>query len=196
MRCKSIVVWTVFLLLATLSGGCSRADKQAAAEPKDAPEKSAAESKTPPKIDEPEVIELDTNGVPDEEKRALKKLAIYGAKSRLDEQSHVVRVVLEGKQVTNKALDEVVKLPELRSLSLGNSSVTDAGLLKLRELTMLDSLGITNTPVTDAGLKHLEGMPSLRYIWVCENDKLTPQGIASLRDALNGVNVYIMNQKK
>jgi hypothetical protein len=174
-----------FLMAAILGAGCMRAepgnDKT--------PEKTPIADVKPVGHDNPKDPPLD-------EKDPLKNLERYKAKWEVDDQGDVVRVVLEGAQVTNEALDQVVKLPKLKSLSLAWSSVTDQGLEKLQNMTSLEALGITNTPVTDQGLKHLEAIPSLRYVWVCETDKLTKQGIASLRETIDGVNVYIMNEPK
>ena len=132
----------------------------------------------------------------DDEQTVLKNLELYEAKFTLNDKSRVERVELEGGHVTDEALDEIVKLKFLKELSLARSSVTDAGMLKLRELKRLNHLGITETRVSDVGLKHLESMPSLRYVWVCENDRLTKQGIGSLKRALPGINVYVMNNPK
>jgi hypothetical protein len=130
----------------------------------------------------------------DVEQKVLDRLAVYGVRPELDEENRVVRLVLEGKQVTDEALDEVGCLPHLKKLSLHNSSVTDAGMLKVRQCRRLQNLGVTNTYVTDRGLGYVAQMPSLRNVWVCETDKLTPRGIASLRRVLPGVKVHVMNQ--
>src|SRR5207245_3363223 len=113
-----------------------------------------------------------------------------------DDKLRVVQLDLEGRHVTDDALEEVIKLKYLKHLSLRDSSISDAGLSKLRALKRLEGLGITDTLATDQGLKHLEKMPSLRYVWVCETERLTKQGVASLRRALPGINVYIMNESK
>ena len=118
------------------------------------------------------------------------------AKHKLDEKSRVVRLDLEGPHVDDEAIDEVVKLKFLKELNLAHSSVTDSGMQKLRELKRLDLLGVCNTPVTDGGLRHLEKMPSLRHIWVCEHEKLTKHGVATLIKAHPAISVHVTEQAK
>src|SRR5215470_16993683 len=77
-----------------------------------------------------------------EETRVLNALEEYQVKYELDERTRrVVRVMLEGKQVTDDALDDVPKLTQLKRLSLHKSSVTDAGLAKLTEMRRLENIG-------------------------------------------------------
>lgn len=114
----------------------------------------------------------------------------------LDEKGHVVKLKLEGGHVDDPALDLVGNFKWLRSLSLHKATVTDIGLAKLKDLKRLEALGITNTRITDSGLALLHKMPSLKYLWVCETSELTPQGIAALKQALPGLNVYVMNRPK
>jgi len=129
-----------------------------------------------------------------EETRVLRSLEEYEIKYELDERTRrVVRVMLEGKQVTDDALDDVPKLTQLKRLSLHKSSVTDAGLAKLTDMRRLENIGLSETLVTDDGLKHLEKIHSLKNIWLTESDKLTSEGIESLRKALPGVRVNVMN---
>jgi hypothetical protein len=130
------------------------------------------------------------------DKRVLSNLAIYKARYEVDDRGRVVRLILEGKQVTDQALDEVHALPHLNRLSLHNSSITDAGLLKLRVLKRLHSLGVTNTQVTDRGLAYLQQKPCLRHVWVSLNDKLTLRGIASLQRALPALKIHVVNRPR
>jgi hypothetical protein len=128
------------------------------------------------------------------ERAVLRNLEIYDVRYEMDESNRIGRVVLEGKHVTDDALDEVRLLPYLQDLSLHGSSVTDAGLAKLSGMKRLQKLGLTDTKVTDRGLKTLEQMPSLQYIWLCENGRLTSRGIVSLCRALPAARVYVMNR--
>jgi len=138
-----------------------------------------------------------TQPLSSDEKTVLKHLEHhYDAKHSIDEKSRVVRIELDGPHVGDDAIDEVVKLKFLKELSLAGSSVTDSAMAKLRELKRLDHLGITNTNVSDQGLLHLQKIPSLRHVWVCENEKLTKNGIAALKRASPGISVHIMGQAK
>jgi hypothetical protein len=135
------------------------------------------------------------NPATDDEKTALKRLEKnYDAKHKLDDKFRVVRLELEGPHVDDEAIDDVVKLKYLKEISLAKSSVTDVGMDKLRALKRLEHLGITDTRVTDTGLQHLEKIPALRFLWVCESAKLTKEGVASLKQSLPGLTVYVMNQ--
>jgi hypothetical protein len=117
-------------------------------------------------------------------------LGPFNPESKSGGDGRVVELKLEGKQVTDAALDEVRKLPELRSLSLYGSSVTDAGLARLAEATKLEALGLGQTKVTRQGLAHQERLPSLRRVWVTEGPKLTAKDIDDFKaKAVPGVTV-------
>ena len=128
------------------------------------------------------------------ESQILADITAYGGRYELDAEGHIERLLLEGPQVTDEALADVHTLPHLRRLSLARSSVTDKGLLAVLECKRLQNLGLTNTRVTDAGLAQLRQMASLQNVWVTENDKLTPRGVAALRKALPATNINVMSQ--
>ena len=134
----------------------------------------------------------------DSEKEALKILASdYDAKvEEFDDKGRVVHLKLEGPQVTDAAVDQLVHFKMLKHVSLRDASVTDAAMQKLRENKRLSALGITGTRVTDKGLKSLVQVASLRYMWVLTNDRLTAAGVDSLKKALPGLSIYVMNKKK
>jgi hypothetical protein len=129
------------------------------------------------------------------EKAILRNLAIYNVRYELDEDHHVEDLNLDGKEVTDEAVNEICKLAHLRRLSLEDSSVTDAGMLKISKLRQLKRLQITDTYVTDRGLKYLEQVKSLRWVFVSENKKLTSRGIASLQRALPALHVVVRSRK-
>jgi len=132
----------------------------------------------------------------DTEASVIDNLKPYGGRYELDGEGHIVRIMLEGAQATDDALDDLYKLPYLQKLSLAKSSVTDAGLLKVTKLKGLMNLGLTGTGVTDEGLAHLERMPALQNLWVVESDKLTSEGISSLQQALPGLKIHVMYKGK
>jgi hypothetical protein len=132
-----------------------------------------------------------------EEAEALKYLADYDGKVvATDEKGRVIKFDLEGSHVDDLAIDKIATLHMLRHLSLRDASVSDDAMQKLQANKRLAALGITGTRVTDQGLKNLAGIPSLRFVWVTTNEKLTKAGAAALRKALPGINVYIMNEPK
>lgn len=127
----------------------------------------------------------------EDEKTVLKHLEKeYDAKYKLDDKGRVFRVELEGPHVDDEAIEWAVKLKQLKELSLWKSSISDNGLDKLRELKRLEHLGLMDTRISDAGLRSLEKMPSLRDIWVSENERLTRQGVTSLKNTLPGLRVH------
>jgi hypothetical protein len=196
---RRIVLLSMLLLSVAVLSACNWRSQKEPARPVDTPVAAGDQDKTDEPKKEPVTApakkeEPASTGPAVAEKTILQKLEPFKAKHELNDKGEVVRVVLEGSHVTDAALDEVVKLPHLKRLSLARSSVTDAGLAKLQGVVWLEGLGITDTPVTDKGLKHLEKIPSLHHLWVCENDKLTKEGIAALKQSLVGLNVYVMNK--
>jgi eukaryotic-like serine/threonine-protein kinase len=93
--------------------------------------------------------------------------------------THVVGLVLSGKQITGAGLVNLEGLRELKTLALTNTSVTDDGLKHIQDLTRLESVVLDGTQVTDAGLEHLEGLKHLRELnlnWT----RVTDAGLAKL----------------
>lgn len=132
----------------------------------------------------------------DVEVAALEALEVYEPKHELDERGRVVKLKLDGAHVDDVALDEAAKFATLKDLSLAGASVTDFGLAKLKVLKRLEALGLTDTRISDEGMKTLATMPSLRWVWVTENSRLTSVGIEKLKRELPGINVYVMNRPK
>jgi hypothetical protein len=134
----------------------------------------------------------------DSEKEALNILTseFDAAVLESDDKGRVVHLKLEGPQVTDAAIDQLVHFKMLKHVSLRDASVTDAAMQKLRENKRLSALGITGTRVTDKGLKSLTEVASLRYVWVLVNDRLTETGVDGLKKSLPGVTIYVMNKKK
>ncbi len=57
--------------------------------------------------------------------------------------------------VTDAGLRHLARMPNLRHLDLGGTSVTDRGLEIVHELPALESISLAMTQVTDAGMAHL-----------------------------------------
>ena len=73
----------------------------------------------------------------------------------------VVRVSLDGKNVTDDDLELIGKLRHLDHLSLNETSVSDSGLAHVRDLVHLQYLGLNETRVTSSGLEHVSNMKEL-----------------------------------
>jgi hypothetical protein len=89
-----------------------------------------------------------------------------------------------GGLISDKGLDEIVKIVSLETLELRATQITDAGMAQLRTLPRLKELLVNGTAITDQGLVHLHAIKSLRIVNVFNCKNLTPKGIAELRKAL------------
>ena len=90
---------------------------------------------------------------------------------------------LEGTQITDEGLKDVVKLRGLGFLDLDNTQITDAGLKEVAKLQNLWHLTIKNTQITDAGLLELANMQQLTYLGL-NSAKITDAGVAKIQKAL------------
>ncbi len=82
--------------------------------------------------------------------------------------------------VTDKGLKEVAKVTSLVSLSLTNTQVTDSGLAELSPLTALEGLRLDKLPITDKGLAHLSAFPKLRSLSLYQTT-ISDDGLAHLK---------------
>jgi hypothetical protein len=90
-----------------------------------------------------------------------------------------------GRRADDSLMTQVGQLRELEVLDLhGNKEVTDIGLARLEGLTTLRFLYLDETGVTDAGLKHLRTMKKLEGLWLA-NTRVTSTGVEELRRELN-----------
>lgn len=71
---------------------------------------------------------------------------------------------LTGTGLTNAGLEHLIGLPELLQLSLADTRVTDAGLPRLKSLSRLELLKLDRTWITDSGVEHLCGFAQLRAL--------------------------------
>lgn len=101
--------------------------------------------------------------------------------SKLPEQTLWLR--LSDTQITDKAIDEIVKLKNLTRIHLENTKITDNGLLKLANLKNLEYLNLIGTQITDSGLKQLSKCQSLKKIYLWQS-KATQTGVDELRKIL------------
>ena len=113
---------------------------------------------------------------------------------KIDDKGWVIEIRLEKqKYYDDGAMDQVRKFKKLKILSLGWSSVSDAGIDKIQDLKRIENLTIVSTPITDRGLAYLAKMPSLKNVWLTTSDNLTPAGVESLKKAVSGIRVHVMN---
>jgi hypothetical protein len=67
-------------------------------------------------------------------------------------------------ELTDRDLERIGRVSDLRHLLLTDQSISDAGLAHLAGLTGLHSLALERTKVGDAGLRIVAGMPKLRSL--------------------------------
>jgi internalin A len=90
---------------------------------------------------------------------------------------------LDGLEVTDAGLKDLVGMKNLTVLQLGVTKVTDAGLKHLAGLKQLAVLELHRTAVTDVGLLELVELKNLIKLDVSET-KVTDKGVVKLRKAL------------
>ncbi|MCF2504777.1 ribonuclease inhibitor [Dyadobacter sp. CY107] len=74
---------------------------------------------------------------------------------------------LGGTAITDAALPQIAKFPNLSKLHLEHTVITDNGIVSLKPLAHLGYINIVDTKVGDKGLKAIAGMKALRsvYVW-------------------------------
>ena len=98
----------------------------------------------------------------------------------------VERLELDLTDVTDRAMDNVARLPGLRRLRIygGVPGIGDQGLVRLKPLSKLEELELINTQVTDDGLPVLKSFPRLRDLTLFHegwrNPTFTPAGLVQL----------------
>ena len=80
-------------------------------------------------------------------------------------------------------------LTALERLTIGGPGVTDAGLACLANLTNLNQL-ILNGDLTGDGLGHLEGLPSLKVLYLESLKNVRPEALARLRQTKPDLQVF------
>ena len=95
-----------------------------------------------------------------------------------------------GIHVTDSALIQLRRLPDLERLGLAKSRVTDAGLAHLRRLRTLKWLDLSNTEVTNAGLLQLQGLDGLEGLHL-SGTQITDDGLVYLKGLTNLDTLYL-----
>ncbi|MFM8272360.1 MAG: restriction endonuclease subunit S [Gemmata sp.] len=101
----------------------------------------------------------------------------------------VIRLNLDGTQVTDAGLRELAAFKNLTNLYLGGSPVTDAGLKELAVFKNLTTLTLHDTRVTDDGLKELAPLKNLATLTVpC---RITDDGLKELAPLKSLTTLYL-----
>jgi hypothetical protein len=122
--------------------------------------------------------------------RVLESLKHLEAVPVLAESGRVIELNVEGKEISDEDLRSISELTELKRLSLYGSTFDQAGLKDLASAGRLEALGIGDTAITDQALVWIAEIPSLRWLWIFECDKLTPDGVVKFRQVRPDVEVY------
>jgi mono/diheme cytochrome c family protein/uncharacterized membrane protein len=77
---------------------------------------------------------------------------------------------LGGTKITDAALQQLTKFPNLSKLHLEHTGITDKGIASLKSLSYLEYINIVDTKVGDEGLKTVAGMKALRSVYVWQSE--------------------------
>lgn len=160
---------------------------------------NAAGEATPPPADNTKVIRSIATPTPsaiddDNERKAAEWVLSMGGIVRLGNDDHdttaiaalpkerftLSAVVLSGTATTDAALVNLGELKALLSLRLDHTNVTDAGLAQIKRFKTLKNLMI-GPGISDKGLVHLDGMTSLRRIFIERANQITNKGLARIK---------------
>lgn len=83
-------------------------------------------------------------------------------------------------QITDKGLEKIADLTELRELTLDGANITDDGLKHLAKMSKLQTLILSSTKVTDDGMQHLTKLPKLENVYLFDT-KVTDSGVGVLK---------------
>jgi len=122
--------------------------------------------------------------------RVLESLKHLEVVPVLAESGRVIELNVESKEISDEDLRSICGLAELKRLSLYGSTFDQAGLKGLAGVGRLEALGIGKTALTDQALVWIAEIPSLRWLWIFECDKLTPDGVVKFRQVRPDVEVY------
>jgi hypothetical protein len=96
-------------------------------------------------------------------------------------------------RVTDKGLRELLRLENLRALSIPFTDITDVGIRELVALKRLQTLDLRCTHVSDKGLGALSVMKELRYLDLAGTE-VTDAGVAALRKDLAACKIRLGRQ--
>lgn len=95
----------------------------------------------------------------------------------------VVDLDVKKTAVSDKGMETVATMLNLRKLMLNETKVTDAGVKTIAVLPNLESLSLFGTAVTDKGIVELAKASSLKKVYL-SNTKVTPAGADALAKSL------------
>ncbi|MBC8289825.1 MAG: hypothetical protein H8E37_05860 [Planctomycetes bacterium] len=99
------------------------------------------------------------------------------------------RVFLADKTLSDGAMKQLAKLPNLHNLEIYNSVMTDKGMQALSQIESLQTVNIREVDLTDEGLKgwNSVALPSIRSLVIGDRGRITKEGVTRLvHDFPNG----------
>jgi hypothetical protein len=100
------------------------------------------------------------------------------------------KVTIECDQISDACMEHLAGLRRLRSLSITAAPITDKGVARLSELTALRTLHLNYLKLTDASLDSLRSLTSLDELFL-SGMEFSDAKIASLREALPNCEVVV-----
>ncbi len=88
-------------------------------------------------------------------------------------------LVLSDVPITDKGLQSLERLVNLKRLSLERTRITDAGLVHLARLTHLESLDLSGTQIRGDGLRYIQGLRDLKTLEL-DRTQVCDRGLAHL----------------
>ncbi|MCB1279764.1 c-type cytochrome domain-containing protein [Prosthecobacter sp.] len=104
--------------------------------------------------------------------------------------TQVVWVDLSRSQITDAAVDTLIKMTNLERLHLENTKITDAGIAKLGALQSLEYLNLYGTKTTDGGIAKLGAAKGLKKLFVWQTG-VTQAGAKALEGQIPGLKVNV-----
>jgi hypothetical protein len=88
----------------------------------------------------------------------------------------------ENRKITNKGLQTLVDLQQIRILNLSSCDISDRGLESLTKLRNLQQLDISFcNRITDAGIRELKSLSKLEYVDIRGIPKITNGSLSKIR---------------
>ncbi len=91
----------------------------------------------------------------------------------------VVTVDLTNRKLIDADVSKLREFPNLRALSLADTSTSNAGLVHVGQLKNLEFLNMMRCQVSNRGLAHLQALNSLKYLYL-SSPQVTDSGLAHL----------------
>jgi len=103
---------------------------------------------------------------------------------------NLARIEAGGCEITDGGVEQLAGLPCLETIEVDNTEITDRALAALSRSKSIKRLHLDNTAITDRGLSDLARIKSLKYLRLSGCKKVTPAGLAALKEALPGCQVF------